>query len=223
MTFDEIVTEVTSACNLTSSVATTRVGRIVNRYYKRITTAVGIPEGTRISLTLSSTMTIAASTATFTSVEKISRVWYLSGSRKVFLTEVTSDEIRDIEEVPSSDAPTKWAQQSFTDNDVVVSLNAAAATAYALKADGYAIVSTLSGSNIPQFPESFHDVLVYGALKEEQKKMGHKDESEESKVEYNMRLSDLRMWFAKSKYKQIKQNKRPVAVHVDRDGTTDGD
>jgi hypothetical protein len=219
MTFDEIVTEVTSALNLTSTVATTRIGRIVNRYYKRVTTAVGIPEGTRITLTLSATATIGSQEVTFASVEKIHRVWYLSGTTKVFLREVTSDEIRDLTDVESSDTPTMWATLRHTDNDVVIILNTTPATALAMKADGVATVGTLSGVAVPQFPESFHDVLVYGPLKEEQKKLGHKEEADESKQEFNARLSDLRMWFAKSKYKQIQQHRNPAATHVDRDGT----
>ena len=218
MTFAEIQTEVKSALNLTSTVADTRIGLMINRYYKRITRSMGIPEGTRISLTASANTSIGSSTVQFTSVEKVSRVWYLSGTDKVFLTEVSLDELRDLSALASSDTPTKWAQSSFTDNDVSIQFNTTAASVFAMKADCYATIATLSGSNVPQFPESFHDVLVYGVLKEEQKKMGHKAEASDSKAEYETGLSDLRMWFAKSKYKQIKQGKFG-ATHVDRDGT----
>lgn len=218
MTHDEIVTEVTSALNLTSSTASTRISRLVNRYYKRVTSALGIPEGTRISLTASANTTIASQTIQFTSVEKVFRVWRLESGAKKFLREVTLDELRD-EDPVSSDSPTKWAIKSYTDNDVTILINTLAATEFAMKADCYATIGALTGSNVPQFPESFHDVLVYGVLKDEQKKMGHKAEADESKQEFRDRLSDLRMWFAKSKYKQIMQNSRTKCVHVDRDGT----
>jgi hypothetical protein len=219
MTFDEIVTEVASHLNVTSTTSSTRIGRLVNRYYKRVTTAIGIPDGTRISVSASANTTIGSRVIQFTSVEKVTRVFYLSGTTRIFLTEVSLDELLDIPLPATSDTPTKWASYLYTDNDVSIMVNTLASTQYAMKADCYAVVSTLSGSNVPQFPESFHDVLVYGVLKEEFKKMGHKDEAADADGEYRERLSDLRMWFAKSKYKQIQQHKYPAANHVDRDGT----
>lgn len=217
MTHDEISTEIRSTLNLTSSTAITRVSNLINRYYKRITSSLGIPEGTRISLTASANTTIASQTIQFTSVEKVSRVWYLSGGSKVFLTEVSLDELRDLDPV-SSDTPTRWAQVSFTDNDVTIMIDTLAASQFAMKADCYATIAAISGSQIPQFPESFHDVLVYGPLKEERLKMGQKQEADDAKREYETRLSDLRFWFAKSKYKQVQQHRLRECVHVDRDG-----
>jgi hypothetical protein len=216
MTHDEIVTEVKAPLNLTSTVADTRISRLINRYYKKITVAMGIPEGTRISLTASANATIGSQNIQFTSVESVKRVWYLSGTSKVFLTMVSLDEIRDLTDVASSDTPTKWAILSYTDNDVTIIINTTAATAFAMKADCYATIGSLSGSTVPQFPESFHDVLVYGCLYEEHKKMGHKDEARDAKRDYEEMLSNLRMWFAKSKYMQIKQGRSPVP-HIDRD------
>jgi hypothetical protein len=170
-----------------------------------------------VSLTVSANTTIASQTIQFASVEKIHRVWYLSSGSKVFLTEATVDEIRD-EDPESSDTPTKWALLSYTDNDVTIIIDTLAESEFAMKADGYATIGTLATSNVPQFPESFHDILVYACLKVEYKKMGHKEEMQDAAMEYRERLSDLRLWFAKSKYKMIQQHKYPVSVHVNRDG-----
>lgn len=217
MTFAETVTEIMDRLNLTSSEATTRVGRLVNRYYKRVTTAVGINPAVRQSLTASANTTIGSAEITFTSMEKITRVWYLgSSSEKVFLDEVSLDELRE-EDPVSSDTPSRWATKTLGATSVVLLLDTLAATTHAIKADGYGIVSTLSGSTAPAFPESFHDILVEGVLQDEYKKLEKGPLATASKREYEERLSDLRMWVAKSKYQLIQQGQRPRNRSISRD------
>lgn len=209
MTFSEIVSAVQDRLNLTSSASTTRIGKLVNTYYKRITTSVGIAQMNRPTSTpISTNTTIGSAVVSFAGLEKITRVYYLSGTTKVFLDEVTHDEIMEIPLPPTSDSPRKYAIESYTDNDVVVRMDVLAATAFALKADGFATTSTLSGSNVPAFPESYHDILVEGVLQDEYKKMEKLDLARISSNIYEQRLNDLKYWSAKSAYLTIQQGGR---------------
>ena len=207
MTFAEIVSSVQDRLNLTSSASSTRVGTAVNKHYKRLTSALGISHTSRSVFNISANTTIGSAEVTFTSVEKLNRVYYLSGTQKVWLDEVLADEIRE-ENPPTNDSPTKWAYKALGDSSVTVLLDSLAATSYALKADGFITSATLSGVMVPAFPESYHDILIEGVLKDEYKKMEKLPLAKESKAEYEQRLSDLRMWIAKSGYVTIRQGER---------------
>ena len=87
-------------------------------------------------------------------------------------------------------------------------LNKKAATAYALKADVYSTVSTLATTNVPAFPESFHEILIEGVLKDEYKKMGDKEMSKDSLDAYREYLSNLRMWIAKGMFLDNQQGRK---------------
>lgn len=156
----------------------------------------------------SANTTIGSAEVTFTSMEKITRVYILDAdSNKIFLDEVTVDELR--EETPAtSDSPRRWAVKSYTNDDVVILLDKLAETQYAVKADGFSTTSTLSGSNTPQFPESFHDILIEGVLADEYMKLEKPDLAKISEMRYERRLSDLRMWAAKSVYLNTRQGER---------------
>lgn len=211
MTFSDVQTEVLDRLALSSSDASTRIGREINKYYKQITTEIGLAQASaRPATAQSANTTIGSQEVTFTSMEKITRVYYLSGSRKVFLDEVTFDELRE-ENPTTADTPTRWAVKSYTNDDVVILIDKLAETQYALKADGFAIVATLSGSNTPQFPESFHDILVEAVLVDEYMRMEKFDLSEKSEQRFMKRMSDLRMWAAKSAYLDIQQGRQRVA------------
>lgn len=76
-----------------------------------------------------------------------------------------------------------------------------------LYADGHVTVATLNGSNTPDFPESFHDVLVFGAMADEYRKMEKLQFAQTAEADFERRLSDLRMWIAKSAYLDIYQGR----------------
>jgi hypothetical protein len=78
---------------------------------------------------------------------------------------------------------------------------------FTLYADGYVNVSTLSGSDIPDFPESFHDILIWGAMADEYRKMEKLPLMQDAEANYEKRLSDLRMFIAKSSYLDIYQGR----------------
>ena len=210
MTFDQIVTACADRLNLTTSTATTRLGLAVNRVYKKVTTAVGISALARRSVAASANTSIGSTTVTFTGVEKITRVYDDTSGTIRQIDEVTFDELRD--KNPGTGQATEWAVQSQTSSTVVIRLNSTAQSVYALKADGFATTSTLSGSNEPAFPESFHDILVEGVLYDEYKKLEKVALAKESKAEYEQRLSDLRMWHAKTISPSFRQGKNESAA-----------
>jgi len=213
MTFAEIVSAIQDRLNLTSSASSTRVGTAVNRHYKRLTTSLGISHTSRNVFNISANTTASSAEVTFTDVEKITRVYYLSGTAKIFLDEVTVDELRD-DNPPTNNTPTKWATKTISDSSVTVLLDSLASTSSALKADGFITTGTLSGVMVPAFPESYHDILIEGVLKDEYKKLEKLPLAKESKDEYEQRLSDLRMWIAKSGYLTIRQGERATEKFV---------
>lgn len=206
MTFTTIVSTIAARINQTSTEATTRIGEEVNRYYKRITTAIGM-RPSRISLSVSATTTLGEVELTFSSLEKITRVYDATSGTRRFLTKVTVDELRD-ENPIASDTATRWAELSATSTTITILLDATPQSAYELFADGYGTTGTLSGTQEPAFPESFHDMLVEAVLQDEYRKLQKRDLAKDSENIFKERLSDLRMWYAKDGYLKLRQGER---------------
>ena len=189
----------------TSTAASTRVSRLISKIYREIGTSIGMSFTRQTAAT--EVVTIGQANVTFYETEKVLQVWILDGSSNpVILGEVLLAELRGAI-IPSSDKPTVWALVSTTSNGVTIRLNAAPETAYTLYADVIAEVSDLSGSSEPAFPESFHDILIEGVLRDEYRKLEKVALARDSSVEFQRRLSDLRMFVAKSSYMDIQQGK----------------
>ena len=203
MTFDELKTETKDRLNYTSTATDTRVGRLVNKVYRSITTAIGM-QVTRVSK-VSKVVTIADPEVIFTATEKVERLWRESSSSiPTMLIEVPLARLRE-SKAGSSDKPLQYAVKSVASNTVTVRLDATPATAYTLYADVIQEISDLSGSQEPAFPESFHDVIIEGVLKDEYRKLEKVQLARESEREYEKRLSDLRMFMTKSWSMEIQQ------------------
>mgnify|MGYP003338542338 CR=1 FL=1 len=71
MTFTEIKTAVKDLANLTSTDADTRIGKSINRHYKRITASLGLNPLRFVTRT--TTTTNGVQTVTFSSIEEIGR------------------------------------------------------------------------------------------------------------------------------------------------------
>lgn len=209
MTFATIVTEVAARLDLSSSEATTRIGRELNVHYRDLTASLGL-NPTRRSLVTANT-TIASNDVTYAAIEKIERIINQNTIPYKILQEVTYDDIRNLNpESNSSDSPTCWAVKSVTSSGIVIALDKNAVTQYALKAEGLVTNSDLSGSNEPAFPQSFHYILTEFCLYDEYMRMEKKDLAQLSLGRAERGLSDLRMFFAKSAYLDIVQNGRKV-------------
>lgn len=205
MTFTELVTEIMDRLNLSSTEATARVGRALNRKYKLVTSAVGLQLSRRA--TVQQAVTIGVSTVIFTNAEKVINVYNRTVTPYRLLEEVTIDELRESQPYTTSSSPSKYAIASHTADTISVEINCIPQTAFTLYADVHAAASTLSGSQEPAFPESFHDVLIEGVMADELRKMEKAALAGVAKGEYERILSDLRMWIAKNNALDIYQGK----------------
>lgn len=205
MTFTELVTEIMDRLNLSSTEATARVGRALNRKYKLVTSAVGLQLSRRA--TVQQAVTIGVSTVIFTNAEKVINVYNRTVTPYRLLEEVTIDEIRESQPYTTGSSPSKYAIASHTADTISVEINCTPQTAFVLYADVHAAVATLSGSQEPAFPESFHDVLIEGVMADELRKMEKAALAGVAKGEYERILSDLRMWIAKNNALDIYQGK----------------
>ena len=91
MTFDELKTEIKDRLNLSSADADARIGRAINRKYRIITSALGLEPSRRA--TVQATVTLGASTLTFSNAEKVINVTDRSTGKNRLLKEVTVDEL----------------------------------------------------------------------------------------------------------------------------------
>lgn len=207
MTFDEIVDDIMDRLNLTSTDSRTRVEREVNRYYRRVRTSIGLAEVSR-EKAVSATTVNGSANVTFSAVQKLFRVYDDSTGRVRVLDEKTFDELR--ERTPASGTPTEWAVESQDDSTITILLNTqvVAADVPSLKADAISTRVDLQSGDIPGIPEDFHDILIEGVMSDEYRKREKMDLARIALDEYERRLSDLRMWLAKSNYLTIRQGER---------------
>jgi len=204
MVFEEIVNEVCERLNLTSDDAKSRVGRNVNTRYSRVTSSIGLQTSRFIQV--STVATIGNRVLTFTGIEQIIAVIDKSSGVDIPLSQITMDEMH-ITPKRDGQPPRKFAITNIHASSVDIYLDGTPSTGYTLYADGHTTVTTLGGSQTPDFPASFHDVLVYGAMADEYRKMEKPQLAEMSEKDYELRLSDLRMWIAKTAYLERYQGK----------------
>jgi hypothetical protein len=206
MTFAEIVALVTDQLNQTSVDAQMRVGRKVNDRYRRVTSTIGVVAPRRTSV--SATAVVGEQTLTFEGVEKIYNVQDRSDSACYrLLEEVSVDEILEQSSVSDSTC-SRFAIYNTTSTTVTILMDCVPSTTFDLYAEGLASPTIMSGTNEPAFAASFHDILYYGALADEYRKLMRKDLADDAERMYEKRLSELRMSIAASAYMDLYQGKR---------------
>jgi hypothetical protein len=204
LTFTELVTEAANRLNLSSTDATTRLGSYINQRYRRLTSSIGLNTSRRG--TAPSVNTVAGTETVSFALEKIEVVYVLaSGSRRV-LDEVSYDQlrIRNTELNPSG-TPTEYAIKTSGVSSVTVALSPVPSAIITLYADGLLNASTLSGTNIPDFPADYHDALILGAISDELFKMEKYALAKDFQKQYEDRVADLQMFLAKSAYLSMTQ------------------
>lgn len=204
MTFTEIVSRISKRLNQTSAASLTRIGESVNDVYKAATASIGLSVTRRTEVQANAN--ISSQYVTFTGVEKVISVIDKSTGQNRFLDEVTVDEL-DRGPTADADTPTKYAIYRSNAGSVQIKLNAVAQTAYTLYAPAYILAPTLSGTQEPAFPESFHDVLVSGGFYEEYMKLEKPALAMIEQKKYEDRMGDLRLFIATSPQQDIYQGK----------------
>ena len=195
----------TDRLNLTSDQAISRVGREINARYKRVSSSIGLAVSRRVYDIAVQTVT-DDKYLTFTGVEKIEVVKDVTTvDQPIALVERLPGEMNDL--VIKDSQPRNYAIFSVTHNTVTILVDSNVVEDAFIKADGLETAETLSGSLTPAFAESFHDVLVFGAVADELKKMEKFQLAKDAEEDFERRLSDLRMFIAKSAYLDIYQGK----------------
>lgn len=204
MIFDELVAETCERLNLTSDEAKSRVGRELNNRYRRMTSSIGLETSRRTQV--SKTATVGSQSVTFSGIEKVSAVIDKSTANlDIALAEVTMDELHVLP--IKTEPPRHFAIDRMHYNTVTIKIDCVPATTFTLYADGIVNLTTLAGNSSPDFPESYHEILIFGAMADEYRKMEKVDLAHDCEQDYERRLSDLRMYIAKSGYLDIYQGK----------------
>lgn len=222
MTYQEILDRAAERLGIpaSSTAALARIGRLINDVYRDVSTSLGIDLSRRVVSSVATT-TPGIQTVTFTSMEKIERLLDDSSGTLRVIPEVTFDQIRNINP-GASDSVRRWAVESWTADTVTVRLDVLPQTEFDLKADGTASAATLDNDDVPAFPASFHDILVDGVLAEEYLRLEKPALADRARERFEKRLSDLRMWRAKTISMTIRQGETREGVFGSSSGSGGG-
>ncbi len=143
---------------------------------------------------------VTPATGTIT-VELLQTQWVLG--------ERTMDELRMMP--VQADPPQNWAPQNTGASTVTIQLDSIPESAYILNADVEMNITSMSGSDVPAFPQDFHDILVRGGLADELMKMEKYSEADVQEGKFEKRLSELRLFIAKSNGLEIFQGRNSGA------------
>lgn len=207
MTFTEMRTEVAERLNLTSPAALARIGRNLNDRYRWLASTIGLQTTARATATATTVIGNRALTfgPTPVPVEKVYVLTDASVSPPRVIEPIAFDEMR-VRRL-GTDPPHAWCVQTAGPNTVTIRLDTIPTSAYVLTADVLANVGVLSGSLVPNFAESFHDLLVYGAMATELEKMEKYEMAQKQEALYRERVSDLRFFLAKNAFRRFYQGK----------------
>lgn len=212
MTFDQIVDRVLDRLNLTSVEATTRVGENLNDRYRQVTSSIGL-EPVRIGtsdITVNLTNYPDLPELEITTFDKLTKIMLVDGTALRTLKELTYDELTNTPTVTQT--PNNWAVKEMGAHSVTIVVDGYTTDDATFRLQGYTRLTDISGTTEPVFPEDFHDILVDGAMADELRKMEKPQLAMEREAKYEQRLSDLRMYIAKSAYMDIVQGKNKPSL-----------
>lgn len=201
MTKLEIVQEVADRLNYTSTTALARLDRAVDRLYRAVTSTIGLNVTRQVDVVVSTVQ--GSRDLIVPTVEKVTAIRFDNGFQ---LKELDYEELRS-RHAGGSGRPTAYAVRRMNATTVVVTFDLVPNDAYALNVSGYTTLATLADGDEPAFPESYHDILIEGILKDEYRKLEKMNLAAASKALYDERLRELRLWIAKSAYQELYQGK----------------
>jgi hypothetical protein len=213
MTFAKIVTRIMEKLNYRTDEAQARIEDTVNDYYKELTSSLGLDTSRRTTTDFSIISTSPSYTTLpeiqFEEFEKIISILYIpSGTnpQPQVLEQITYDSML---QLPTEGrVPQRWAVKSANANSVTVLLDGyPAATTFTLRVTGTGLASTLDGIDEPSFAESFHNALYWATLMDEYIRLEKGQLATLASSRYEKRLSDLRLFIAKSAFMDIQQGK----------------
>lgn len=217
MTFTEIVDEVMSRLNLSSTEAETRISSAINQKYKEVTSSIGLDVTRRAQV--QATVTLGVQELIFTGIEKVLTVIDKSTGQNRMLQEITVDEMRG-RTIGTGSVVHEYAILKMDAHAVTILMDTVPQASFTLYADGYERASDLSGSQEPAFPESYHGLLVESVMADELRKMEKLQHANFAREEATKLLSDLRMFIARSAWLDVYQGK--TASKTARSGSGSG-
>ena len=210
MSFDEIVGEVMDRLNLTSQEARDRVGKRVNRRYRQVTSGIGLQTSRRVVMSVTfdpSDTDSVLPDIVITGMEKVNKVSRTVGNVLRVLDEGSYDEVSNTVTTTVRRLPYMWATKRMGSGTVTLTLDAYPETEFTLQFEGYDVAEELADDAEPYLPTDFHDILIEGAMLDELRKMEKGDLAGIAKTEYDQRLGELRLFIAKTSYKDQYQGK----------------
>jgi hypothetical protein len=212
MTANELISYVADLVNQSSDEAKERIGRSLNVRYKQVTSAIGLASTRREEIP--AVATIGSRYMTFTGVEKLENVFRRVGTKVYILDELTNDELLDTN--IRTEPPHAYTVYSVAPTSVTIKLDCTPTTGFTLYATALQDASSISNTDVPNFPESYHDVLVQGVMADELSRKEKFDQAMVCEKKFESRLSDLRMFVAKTAYLSLYRGK-----HADAEGWWD--
>lgn len=204
MTMNELVEYIASDLNTPSPESKTRIGHTLNVRYKQVSSSIGLNPTRKEEI--SATATIGSQSITFTGTEKLDAVFRrVNSTRVVPLKEITEHELNEM--TPKAEPATKFCIYSIGPQSVTIKVDCTPTTEFTLYASVLGDATTLTNNDQPRFPESYHDILIHGVKADEHRRREKFALAKEEELMFQQRLSDLRMFIAKSAYLDIYPNK----------------
>jgi hypothetical protein len=221
VTMNELVEYIAADLNTPSQEIKTRIGHELNVRYRQVTSSIGMIPTRRVQVDEIFIGANDVSTLSFSDIEKIDIVFRYdvpypdapeSTDKPILLREITFDEL--LTKTIRTDFPTLYCIRSTSPTSVTVQFDCVPAvdTNIIMYASGLAKATTLSNNDQPAFPESFHDILIHGVKADEYRRREKHNLAKECEALFQQRLSDLRMFFAKSAYLDIYRGKHTPSM-----------
>lgn len=201
MTFDEMVTDVAERLNKTSAEALARIGVHLNRRYKRVSASIGMRDSRRVILEFD--VELGSRTQTVTGIEKIIGITDNTDTVPRPLDEITYEQM--VQKIVRTDRVESYAIVRHGARQVSILLDFEPLEDLTLDVEAEEVATSLADDMEPSFPESFHDVLVFGALADEYRKSDKVVQARDAELDFQRVLSELRLKLACSAFKTIQQ------------------
>lgn len=216
MTFDELVRDVASRLNLTSPEAFQRIGQRINERYRKVSSSIGMLTSRRQvrDFTVDPTAPNILPDYVIDGFEKIHRIVRLDpASGSITVMKILSyDDVANITQFTDR-IPHAFAIKRMGAHEVTITFDSFTTTSpFTIKVEGYELADVLADDAEPFMPESFHDILIEGAMADELSKMEKPELAQMREAKYESRLSDLRYFIAKNSYQDVTQGLSKPAV-----------
>lgn len=197
--------------NITDATSITRIGTHVNRRYRKVLRRLGVEVFSRVEFDFTCTPSTQTQTVADNNDPVITRIINIfyevdANTRPRKLEEITYDEMK--AKVPTEDIPIYWAKKRLGSDTATFMIDSTIPDGLTLVLECEETKSTLSGSDVPNFFEEFHEILVIGAKIDELLKKDKPTLARVFKDEFDETLNELALKAVIGASMDIVQNKR---------------